>query len=153
MWGRFTMMDYSFQSPIGQLQIRIEDDAITQINYSNRKYSLLPKRFRSQFDAYFSDASFSFDVPLNLEGTPYQQRVWQALQKIPAGEVLTYGELAVKLKSGARAIGNACRRNPIPIVVPCHRVVAKSHMGGYSGKTSGRIFDKKLWLLKHEGYC
>ena len=78
-------------------------------------------------------------------------RVWQALQKIPYGEVKTYGQLAKELKSSARAVGNACRANPIPIVIPCHRIVAVSGIGGYAGKTDGPVLERKRWLLAHEG--
>ncbi|TAM44799.1 MAG: MGMT family protein, partial [Gammaproteobacteria bacterium] len=76
--------------------------------------------------------------------------VWNALQRIPAGKVLSYGDLARKLKTGPRAVGNACRANPIPVVVPCHRVVASNGKGGFMGKTGGKALVIKDWLLAHE---
>ncbi|MBT8127262.1 MAG: methylated-DNA--[protein]-cysteine S-methyltransferase, partial [Gammaproteobacteria bacterium] len=93
----------------------------------------------------------SFDLPCALQGTPFQQKVWNELKKIPCGTVITYGELANKLGTSARAIGNACRKNPIPLVIPCHRVVAANGIGGYSGDTNGAWLRIKSWLLRHEG--
>jgi methylated-DNA-[protein]-cysteine S-methyltransferase len=91
-----------------------------------------------------------FDIQLKTTGTRFQRKVWNALQKIPAGEVVTYGDLAKRLKTSARAVGNACRNNPIPVVIPCHRVVSKTGLGGYAGSTSGDLLKIKEWLLKHE---
>ena len=76
---------------------------------------------------------------------------WAALQDIPAGTVLTYGELARQLDSAARAIGGACRNNPIPILIPCHRVVGQQGLGGYAGAVTGDPLGIKRWLLRHEG--
>ena len=98
-----------------------------------------------------------FDSPQNLsgfrlepEGSEYCQRVWQALLAIPAGHTVTYGELARQLSSGPRAIAQACRRNPIPLFIPCHRVVAATGSGGYSGARTGPRVAFKQWLLEHE---
>jgi methylated-DNA-[protein]-cysteine S-methyltransferase len=102
-------------------------------------------------EAYLQDARSVFDVDIALSGTPFQQRVWQALRAIPAGETLTYGQLAARIGSGARAVGNACRANPCPLVVPCHRVVGAAGAGGYAGERSGRKLQIKRWLLQHEG--
>jgi methylated-DNA-[protein]-cysteine S-methyltransferase len=99
---------------------------------------------------YFSNPAWGFSLPLDPQGTTFQQRVWQALREIPAGEVQSYGQLARQLNTGARAIGNACRNNPIPIVIPCHRVVAAKGMGGYSGQISGAQLTIKCGLLAHE---
>lgn len=85
-------------------------------------------------------------------GTPFQQRVWQALMAIPPGEVVTYGELARQLDSSPRAVAGACRANPIPILIPCHRVIAANGPGGYMGKVAGRELAIKQWLLRHEGH-
>ena len=72
------------------------------------------------------------------------------MRRIPAGKTLSYGVLAKKLDTSARAVGNACRANPVPIIVPCHRVVASNGMGGFMGKRSGSPLDLKHWLLAHE---
>jgi methylated-DNA-[protein]-cysteine S-methyltransferase len=105
----------------------------------------------AQFEAYFADPGFRFALPLQAQGTEFQRRVWRALQAIPAGRVRSYGELAAQLGSSARAVGNACRRNPLPIVVPCHRVVAKAGIGGFGGALAGRLIEQKRRLLQHEG--
>ena len=99
---------------------------------------------------YLRNPKTKFRLPLETGGSDFQRRVWQALRRIPAGKVLSYGELAHKLKTGARAVGNACRANPIPIVIPCHRVVAANGKGGFMGKTGGRALAIKDWLLTHE---
>ncbi len=103
-----------------------------------------------QLAAYFQEPQRKFSLPLLLEGTPYQRRVWAALRAIPAGRTLTYGELAQQVGGGARAVGNACRRNPIPILVPCHRVVSVTGLGGYMGETVGAGLVLKARLLAHE---
>ncbi|MCU7842866.1 MAG: methylated-DNA--[protein]-cysteine S-methyltransferase [Candidatus Thiodiazotropha sp. (ex Monitilora ramsayi)] len=108
-------------------------------------------RILQAIEDYLSDAKCRFDLDLLLRGTPYQKRVWRALQSIPAGETLTYGELAARIGSGARAVGNACRTNPCPLVIPCHRVVAANGLGGFAGERSGRKLEIKRWLLRHEG--
>lgn len=85
-----------------------------------------------------------------LNGTVFQKRVWRALLQIPCGTTLTYSDLAKKLKSHPRAIGQACRTNPLPLIIPCHRVVAKNSLGGYSGATSGKKLAFKRQLLERE---
>ncbi|MCU7916132.1 MAG: methylated-DNA--[protein]-cysteine S-methyltransferase [Candidatus Thiodiazotropha sp. (ex Gloverina cf. vestifex)] len=99
---------------------------------------------------YLADAKRPFNLDLHLDGTPFQHRVWQALQAIPAGETLTYSALAEQIGSGARAVGNACRANPCPLVVPCHRVVAVNGLGGFAGERCGKKLEIKRWLLRHE---
>lgn len=103
-----------------------------------------------QLSTYFGDPTWSFHLSLALKGTPYQLRVWQALREIPPGETLTYGDLAERVGGGARAVGSACRQNPVPIVVPCHRVVARNGLGGYMGEQEGTALAVKRWLLAHE---
>lgn len=111
----------------------------------------VPPFLAEQLDAYFRNGSTRFDLPVELEGTGFQRKVWDALRDIPSGRTVTYGELARKLGTSARAVGGACRSNPCPIVVPCHRVVATNGLGGFAGDTSGRKLDVKRWLLRHEG--
>jgi methylated-DNA-[protein]-cysteine S-methyltransferase len=103
-------------------------------------------------DDYLDDARSVFDFDIELAGTPFQQQVWRALRAIPAGETLTYGQLAARIGSGARAVGNACRANPCPLVVPCHRVVGARGLGGFAGERSGKKLQIKRWLLQHEGW-
>ena len=76
--------------------------------------------------------------------------MWRELKNIPSGKVVSYGELAKRLGTSARAVGNACRKNPVPVVIPCHRVVSATGIGGYAGDTSGDLLKIKSWLLQHE---
>lgn len=100
---------------------------------------------------YFDCPRHVFEPPLELAGTPFQQRVWVALRAIPAGQTRAYGDIARELGSAARAVGQACRANPCPILVPCHRVIGRHGLGGFAGDTSGRRIAIKRWLLAHEG--
>jgi methylated-DNA-[protein]-cysteine S-methyltransferase len=103
-----------------------------------------------QLRAYERDPCYRFRLALDLHGTPFQQRVWRALCAIPPGRTRTYGDLARELASAPRAVGGACRANPIPVVVPCHRVVARAGIGGFGGQTTGPQLVRKGWLLAHE---
>ncbi len=143
------------KSPIGLLGIVCKDDTLHQINFvdaeseqsATNNFSRLIKQ---ELDAYFENPRHSFSLPLSFDGTPYQKTVWKALLGISVGQTKTYGELADELHSSPRAIGNACRNNPIPIIIPCHRIVAKNHIGGYSGATDGVFLSIKERLLRHE---
>lgn len=104
-----------------------------------------------QLENYFLDPAWQFDLPLDLSGTDFQQRLWLTLSDVPAGRTDTYGQLALRLNSGAQAIGQACRRNPVPLVIPCHRIVSRQGMGGYAGQFSGEKMRIKQALLAHEG--
>ena len=152
MYAHFVM-----DSPIGRLAIHTCAGKITQVDYAVRNAVTsvltdpLHKTIKRQLQAYFTNPATHFTLPLELQGTPFQQKVWQALQAIPVSQTLSYGELAKRLHTSARAIGNACRANPVPLIVPCHRVIAKNHIGGFSGATSGSHIDRKRWLLRHEG--
>lgn len=152
-----TEYDAILSTPVGMIGVRTEGDAVTQIDLNLA--SVEEQRARSQAGAatvgflqrYFEQGEWTADTPLQLSGTAFQQRVWLGLLAIPAGDVMTYGGLARELQSSARAVGQACRRNPCPIVVPCHRVVAASGLGGFAGSTSGVLSDIKRRLLHHEG--
>ena len=148
--------NFVIETPIGLLAIKIVNNELVKIDLNSRKTiqaacSLFAKEIHRQINCYFEDASFKFDINLKAEGTEYQNRVWRALQDIPLSQVMTYGELASKIDSGARAIGNACRNNPIPLIVPCHRIVSASGLGGFAGQLDGRLIDIKKFLLVHEG--
>ena len=104
-----------------------------------------------QLYSYLEDPTFIFDVPLRLAGTRHRLAVWEAMQRIPVGSTRTYGEVARELTSSPRAVGGACGANPIPVIVPCHRIVASSGLGGFMG-AAGEGFERsiKRWLLEHE---
>ncbi|MEW9900309.1 methylated-DNA--[protein]-cysteine S-methyltransferase [Chitinivorax sp. PXF-14] len=105
----------------------------------------------AQLDAYVADPRFRFELPLAPAGTEFQRRVWLGISAIPAGTTLSYGELAARLGSVARAVGQACGDNPIPIVVPCHRVLSSSGWGGFNHQSGAEMLSIKQWLLWHEG--
>lgn len=143
-------------SPCGTIGIRCEHEVLTGIDFLiQRRRSILPRdaftrEVSAQLAAYFKDAGFRFSLPIQPTGTEHQQKVWQILQHIPRGQTLSYGEIAREISSSARAVGQACGSNPLPLVVPCHRVVSKSGLGGFMHRTDNKTIDIKRWLLAHE---
>lgn len=141
-------------SPIGKLGIIMHEYAVIAVDFVGDEmpdsHDDVAAPVTAALSAYFSNPAHVFNLERNAAGTPFQQRVWNALRDIPSGTTLTYGELAKKLNSSPRAVGQACRRNPIPIIVPCHRVIAAGDIGGYAGDKSGKLLDVKKWLLQHE---
>ena len=140
------------RSPLGDLTLFEEDGAIVSLDWGavngGEETPLLVEAVH-QLDSYFDGALKDFDLPLAPFGTAFQKKLWTALQAIPYGETLTYGQLALRIDSGPRAIGGACGRNPIPVIIPCHRVLASGgKMGGYSGLDG---LDTKKFLLRLEG--
>ena len=110
----------------------------------------LAVRAVQQLKEYRSNPNAIFDLPLLIEGTEFQRQLWGALCDIPRGKTLTYGQLAQRLGAEARAVGQACGDNRLPIVIPCHRVVAAKGIGGFAHCTSGYLIEAKRWLLMHE---
>jgi methylated-DNA-[protein]-cysteine S-methyltransferase len=104
-----------------------------------------------QLAAWLADPRQVWDLPMRATGTDFQRRVWAAIAAIPLGQTRTYGQLAQTLASSPRAVGNACGKNPLPILVPCHRVVGATGLGGFDGHRDGFLLDVKRWLLHHEG--
>lgn len=144
----------SFSSPLGILTVFAEGEALVSIDWgrapeTGAAQTPLLAEARAQLEAYFDGRLQVFDLPLAPAGTAFQKKVWKALQAIPYGLTLTYGELARKVKSAPRPVGGACGRNPIPIVIPCHRVLgADGALTGYSG---GEGPATKEALLRLEG--
>ena len=137
-------------SPVGALTLIASGGALTDIRWGGSgtdRDPVLDLAAREIAD-YFSRALIEFTVPLEPGGSPFQRRFHAALQAIPFGETKTYGELAAELGVSAQAIGQACGGNPIPIIIPCHRVLAVDGIGGYSG---GGGIEAKVELLKLEG--
>ena len=113
--------------------------------------SPLAKETVRQLRAWLDDPDFVFDLPLKSQGTPFQRRVWAQIAAIAPGQTRTYGDLAQALVSAPRAVGQACGANPLPIIVPCHRVVAANGgLGGFARHDGGFLLDVKRWLLAHE---
>ena len=152
------MYDTSYDSPLGPLLLTCTDQTLTGL-YMNRKTEKqdshpILRQTGKWLDAYFRGENPVLDLPLHPQGTPFQQQVWQLLLNIPYGEIRTYGYLARemvrltgKAKMSAQAVGQAVGRNPISILIPCHRVVgARGEITGYAGG-----IEKKQWLLRHEG--
>ncbi|MEO7743795.1 MAG: methylated-DNA--[protein]-cysteine S-methyltransferase [Usitatibacter sp.] len=148
------------KAPFATLGIATSDTHVTGIRYLPQSHpAQVPKRNSIaylacvQIQAYLENAQFAFDLPLRLAGTHHRLAAWEAMQRIPAGKVRTYGELARELGSSARAVGGACGANPIPLVVPCHRIIAANGgIGGFMGASDeGFELAIKRWLLGHEG--
>lgn len=110
----------------------------------------LASEFNSQLDMYFANPKFSFDLPFSWDGTDFRRRVWSEILQIPVGKTVTYGRLATLLGSSPRAVGRACGDNQLLLLVPCHRVVGKNHIGGFMGSNFGQSLDPKRWLIQHE---
>jgi methylated-DNA-[protein]-cysteine S-methyltransferase len=142
--------------PFGMVGIETTPEAISHVEFlppeapEQAPGNVLAQRAAEALQCYVDDPEFPLELPVLLQGTKHQRRVWQALQALHFGETISYGALAQQLGSGARAVGNACRRNPVPLFVPCHRVVAKQDMGGFAGDREGGWTNIKRWLLEHE---
>lgn len=130
------MPQLSLHTPIGDLSVAEEDGAIVSVEWgwgSTQTATPLLARAREQLYAYFDGALTVFSLPLNPAGTPYRRRVWAALCDIPYGATCSYVDIAKKVGGSPRSVGQANGSNPIPIIVPCHRVLAATGIGGYSG--------------------
>jgi methylated-DNA-[protein]-cysteine S-methyltransferase len=140
----------SLHSPIGDLTVSEENGAIVAVDWGwgrDQQETRLLRRAVDQLDAYFDGTLDAFDLPLAPPGTAYRRRVWQALCEIPYGQTRTYADIAAVAGGVARSVGQANGSNPIPIFIPCHRVVASAGLGGYSG---GDGLDTKRYLLDLE---
>ncbi|MBE1273468.1 methylated-DNA--[protein]-cysteine S-methyltransferase [Enterovibrio baiacu] len=148
-----------YDSPLGVIILTASDKGLTSLTLPNYKYDIPTSEddvitrepfetVIAQLDRYFAGEAIEFDVSLDLLGTDFQCTVWEALQTIPAGETLSYGELAQRIErpTASRAVGAANGQNPVSIIVPCHRVIGKN--GTLTGYASG--LEAKQWLLKHE---
>ena len=147
------------ESPIGPLTLVARDGLLTSVSMHEQRHVTAPpddavtddawfKDVADQFDAYFGGELSTFDLELDLLGTPFQRRVWTQLCEIPYGETISYGELARRVgnPNASRAVGLANGRNPVAIIVPCHRVIgADGSLTGYGGG-----LERKTWLLEHE---
>ena len=139
----------SMHSPIGALSISEHNGVLVSLDWGwgrDQTQTPLTKEAVRQLNAYFDGSLKNFTLPMKPGGSDFQRSVWQDLLKIPYGSTLSYGEIALSLKSGARPVGTACGRNPLPILIPCHRVVgANGALGGYSGE--GGLATKTALLL------
>lgn len=140
----------SFDTPVGRFFLQQQEDFLVRAGWGgadSNQHSPLLVEAKRQIDAYFSGDLETFDLPLAFHCGDFQKQSCQEMLKIPYGETITYAELAARLDSSAQAAGNACGGNPLPIIVPCHRVLGSGNLGGYSGQ--GGI-ETKIALLKLE---
>lgn len=148
-------------SPIGRLELRALKGKVVSVEIARGgrlsndgvpdSPSPVLEKARKQLDEYFAGKRTKFQIPISLEGTAFQQSVWGAVNDIPFGKVLSYGEVGHETgrPTAGRAVGGAVGANPIPIIIPCHRVLASDgRITGYSG---GNGIETKAWLLDHEG--
>lgn len=152
--------DAVMPAPWGSIGVRVAGYAVSEIVYLSASARLkqardpLAAEAVRQLMAYLSDPGHRFDLPLAPAGTAFRQRVWKEIASVPLGSTTSYGAIAARLKSAARAVGQACGDNPYPIVIPCHRVVSRAGLGGFAHdpeSLDGFHSGVKRWLLAHEG--
>ena len=142
--------------PAMNVGVRTGDETLIGVRYLPRSAPLkvpssrFAERVVRQLERYRDDPDVTFDLPLTIGGTGFQRRVWRVMRKIPRGETRTYGEVAKALDSAARAVGQACGENRLPIVIPCHRIIAAGGIGGFGHARGGYLLEAKRWLLGHE---
>jgi methylated-DNA-[protein]-cysteine S-methyltransferase len=154
------MFDVIIDFPRMKVGVRTRDGQVVEIRYLPPSSGVvsprneLAARAAQQLERYREDPDASFDLPLLIEGTPLERAVWNAMRAIPRGKTRTYGDLARELGAAhfatPRDIGQACGDNRLPIVIPCHRVVAAGGIGGFGHATGGYLLEAKRWLLAHE---
>lgn len=147
-----TFVSY-LETPIGYLRILSNGSGITSIKFMDfngpEDPDIYTESARTQLREYFEGNRIQFDLPLIPEGTEFERKVWKQLSNIPSGTITSYGKIAVNLgdKNYSQAVGAANGKNPIAVVIPCHRVIGSDNkLVGYAGG-----MDRKEWLLKHEG--
>src|SRR6266849_2986473 len=148
--------DAVIEFPVMKVGVSTRNDRVVEIGYLPSSTAViaprnpLAERAARQLERYRANSDATFDLPLLIEGSPLQRAVWEAMCSIPRGQTRTYGNLAQQLGAEARAIGQACGDNRLPIVIPCHRVVATNGIGGFAHATEGYLLEAKRWLLLHE---
>ena len=145
------MIAATVPSPLGPLTLKERGNALVSLRFwggAPPPATDLLRRAADQLAAYFDGAQDPFDLPLAPQGTPFERAVFDVMTAIPFGHTLTYGAVAARIGGTARAVGQACGANPLPVVIPCHRILAADGLGGYSG--AGGV-DTKVALLRLEG--
>jgi methylated-DNA-[protein]-cysteine S-methyltransferase len=143
-------------APFAVLGVRTIGERLIGIEYLPREVATLKpqtafaREVCRQLSAYLKKPSFEFDLAFDYDGTDFQKRVWKAVHAIPSGSVLSYKQVAKKIGSAPRPVGTACGANLIPILIPCHRVVASQGIGGFMNVRRGAAIEVKRWLLHHE---
>ena len=150
--------DAVLAAPFAQLGVIADTQGIHRIDFLPADQAVLINRAGNAAIAqlaaalmqYWDNPVMRFNLPLCYQGSAHQLKVWHALLAIAPGQTCSYGEIAVAIRSSPRAVGQACGANPLPIVIPCHRVVAKTGQGGFMHQRAGAALDYKTWLLSHE---
>lgn len=148
--GRADFRVVSVETPVGRIFLSEKGGRIHRLSWEGRDCgsSAELEEAKAQIIAYFEGKLQTFDLPLQLSGSPFQQKVQALMLEIPFGETRTYGDLAKAIGGAAQPVGNACGANALPLLVPCHRVLGQNNLGGYSG--AGGV-ETKVTLLRHEG--
>lgn len=146
---------YYYDTPAGQIIINTYGKILSNMEWlvasaSTQTTLSLPDNLQKELNCYWLGTKAEITTPLLAQGTHFQRKVWRALCQIPFAQTTSYGTLAKELQTSPRALANACRKNPFPLIIPCHRVLAKSGIGGYAGEVSGKLVDIKKALLLHE---
>ena len=150
------MYDVTVEFPKFKVGVATRNGVVTELKYlplsapSVPPVSDLARRAERQLEGYRRDPNTRFELPVAIEGTDLQKAVWQAMCAIPRGKTRTYGDVAKLLGSAARAVGQACGENRLPIIIPCHRIIAASGIGGFGHSRGGYLLEAKRWLLAHE---
>jgi methylated-DNA-[protein]-cysteine S-methyltransferase len=138
-------------TPAGFLALSSQQGVISKALWQSDNSTYLQElKIQQHFMLIWLNTDQEITIRLLKQGSPYRHRVWAEIARIPYGETITYSEIARKINSSPRAVGNACRDNPYPLVIPCHRVVAVSGLGGYYGQIQGEVMDIKSKLLNFE---
>jgi methylated-DNA-[protein]-cysteine S-methyltransferase len=144
-------------APFAVLGIRTAGECLTGIDYlppgapTLAPLDTFSAEVCRQLEAYLQDADFRFALRYHNAGSSYQRRVWDAIRRIPRGQTMSYMEVAGRVGSAPRPVGAACGANRVPLLIPCHRVVASAGIGGFMHSRAGRAIEIKRWLLRHEG--
>jgi methylated-DNA-[protein]-cysteine S-methyltransferase len=150
------MFDAVIGFPKFKLGVRTRGEHVVEIKYLPssaqpvKPKNALAEKAARQLERYRDNPDATFDFPVKIEGSALERGVWDAMCAIPRGATRTYGEIAKQLGADARDIGQACGENRLPIVIPCHRVVAADGIGGFGHATGGYLLEAKRWLLNHE---
>lgn len=156
--GSTSLFSAIVETSFGAIGIRTESGVLRELVYLPATFDAkepvdpLSEKAARQIERYLKDPDFRFDLPLAEAGSAFQQKVWTAISEIPRGQVLTYGDIARRIRSAPRAVGQACGANWFPLVIPCHRVTAAGGLGGFGNTDdeTGFHLGIKRWLLAHE---
>ncbi|OQK16953.1 hypothetical protein AU255_03370 [Methyloprofundus sedimenti] len=149
------LLTYCYTTPAGSLAIQMRGKLLCKLQWLlapplEAERGASPTALEQQLNHYWLTGKIAISTALLQQGTEFQHKVWRALSLIPLGQTRTYGELAKELDTSPRALANACRQNPFPVIIPCHRVLAMTGIGGYAGASTGKLVKIKAALLQHE---